>query len=103
MSQFGSMAQVEIIDEDTGVSKEECDRIFEPFYGVDRTKSRTLAGTSLGFVILKHIAQAHMRRVSVNINFEKGSASIVQILLADKVAWYLAFSLGLKLTCSEDN
>ena len=86
MSHLGSVAQLEIVEDDIGVCKEDCNKIFEPFYGIDQAILRTMGDTSLGFVILKYIAQAPMHCVSVHSNFEKGSTSIVQVPLADEVA-----------------
>ena len=52
MSHLSSEAQVEIVEGDIGICKDDRDT----FYGIDQAISRTMGDTSLGFVILKYIA-----------------------------------------------
>lgn len=53
--------RVEIVIEDSapGVSEEGMGRLFERFYRVERSRSRSSGGSGLGLAICRHIVQAH--------------------------------------------
>ena len=42
-----------------GISRENLERIFEPFYCVDKSRSKKLGGSGLGLAITKEILKEH--------------------------------------------
>lgn len=64
---------ISVTDQGCGIPPEHLPRIFERFYRVDKARSRQLGGTGLGLAILKHVAQAHGGRVSVDSQVGRGS------------------------------
>jgi two-component system phosphate regulon sensor histidine kinase PhoR len=48
-------------------------RVFERFYRVDRSRTRTEGGTGLGLAIVKHIVEAHGQTVNVRSTQGLGS------------------------------
>ncbi len=65
--------RIEVADNGPGIPKEDIKRIFERFYRVDKSRSKDKGGTGLGLSIVKHILEAHNRRVSVISEMGKGS------------------------------
>lgn len=51
--------QIAVRDPGAGIPAEEMERVFEPFYRVDSSRSRELGGTGLGLSIARDIARAH--------------------------------------------
>jgi two-component system phosphate regulon sensor histidine kinase PhoR len=66
-------------DTGPGIPREELPRIFERFYRIDKTRSRSSGGTGLGLAIVKHIALVHGGSVSVESEVGKGSTFYLTI------------------------
>ncbi len=64
---------ISVRDNGPGVPPEDCEKIFEPFYQVDRDRTLNVAGTGLGLAIARRIAQAHGGRVDVESSLGRGS------------------------------
>ena len=50
---------IEVIDHGKGIPVEEIARITEPFYMVDRSRSKRNGGSGLGMALVQKIAEAH--------------------------------------------
>lgn len=75
----GSEILIRFQDQGIGIAKEHLPRLFERFYRVDKARSRKLGGTGLGLSIVKHIAQAHGGRVTVESTPGKGSTFCIHL------------------------
>lgn len=69
-----SLAKVIITDTGSGIAKEDWDRIFEPFFRVDKSRSRSMGGAGLGLALVKEIAVRHGGDVKVIESSNKGSS-----------------------------
>jgi len=74
-----SEVKVTVLDEGRGIEPEHLPRLFERFYRTDRARSRQMGGTGLGLSIVKHIAEAHGGRVSVESRPGVGSTFILTL------------------------
>jgi signal transduction histidine kinase len=69
----GAEVCVEVADEGVGIPAGEVERIFEKFYRVGRSEIQGRRGSGVGLALVKHIAQAHGGRVSVESRPGAGS------------------------------
>ena len=64
---------VRISDNGEGIEKQNIPRLFERFYRVDKSGSRSEGGSGLGLAIVKHIIEAHKEKIYVESEFSIGS------------------------------
>ena len=64
---------VRVTDNGIGVKENHLDRLFERFYRVDQSGSRSSGGSGLGLAIVKHIVDAHDEKIYVESDFGIGS------------------------------
>ena len=69
-----NFAKVIITDTGSGIAKEDWDKIFEPFFRVDKSRSRSMGGAGLGLALVKEIAVRHGGDVKVIESSERGSS-----------------------------
>jgi len=55
----GDCVTIRIADTGIGIPQEELPNIFEPFYRVDRSRSRAVGGSGLGLALVKDIVEKH--------------------------------------------
>lgn len=56
---------VDVIDNGPGIPKEYWNQIFEPFFRIDKARSRILGGAGLGLALVKTIAEVHGGSVGI--------------------------------------
>lgn len=75
----GDSVLVEVEDNGIGIPQKDINRIFERFYRVDKSRSKDKGGTGLGLSIVKHILDAHNRKI--NVRSEPGKGSVFSFYL----------------------
>lgn len=60
-------------DTGIGIPAEHQERIFERFYRVDKSRSKSTGGTGLGLAIVKHIVAKHEAKIELNSEVGKGT------------------------------
>jgi two-component system phosphate regulon sensor histidine kinase PhoR len=70
---------LEVQDNGIGFPRSAAKRIFDRFYQVDRTLSRSAGGSGLGLSIVKFIVAAHNGSVTAKSQPGKGSTFTVQL------------------------
>ena len=80
-TQNGS-ARLSVADHGSGLREEDRDRIFEPFYRADPSRSRDSGGAGLGLSIVNAVIVAHGGRVDVKKTSGGGATFSVELPLA---------------------
>jgi heavy metal sensor kinase len=70
-----------VSDTGVGIAPEHLPHLFEPFYRVDRARSRGAEGVGLGLAIVDRLARAHGGEVRVTSMLGRGSAFTVRLPL----------------------
>ncbi len=72
---------IEIRVSDTGIGIDPANhtRIFEPFYQVDPSATRSTGGVGMGLAVAKGIIEAHGGEISVESRLDEGSTFVVKI------------------------
>ena len=68
---------ISVKDNGIGIPEEEIDRILEPFYMVDKSRSRKTGGAGLGLALVAEILKQH--EFVLQINSKMGSGTDVRI------------------------
>lgn len=72
---------LEVADRGAGIPQEELSRITEPFYRVDKSRSKKMGGAGLGLALAERIADAHGAKMT--IESAPGAGTTVRIIFPD--------------------
>lgn len=67
-----------VADTGIGIPKECQERVFERFYWVDKSRSKSTGGTGLGLAIVKHIVAQH--NAALHLDSELGEGTTIEIV-----------------------
>ena len=79
--QNGIFASILISDTGSGINPSDWEHIFEPFFRVDKSRSRDLGGAGLGLALVKEIAKQHGGNIRVVQSSESGTQIELMLLL----------------------
>ena len=74
--------RITVADTGQGIPKEAQERIFQPFYRVDKSRSRAFGGVGLGLALVQKIAELHGGTIRIAESSEMGST--FEICLPEK-------------------
>ena len=75
---------ISVTDEGIGMSQEAIEKVFQPFYMVDKSRSRKAGGAGLGLALCEKIASVHGAELSVTSEIGKGTTVSLLMKEADK-------------------
>jgi signal transduction histidine kinase len=71
--QHGSLL-IEVQDHGIGIAPGDVERIFEPFFRADRSRTRSTGGVGLGLALSRRIVEAHGGTITAHSELEQGSS-----------------------------
>lgn len=71
-----------VSDTGIGIPKEHQERIFERFYRVDKSRSKSTGGTGLGLAIVKHIIAKH--KAHLKMESEPAKGTVMKVLFYER-------------------
>lgn len=74
---------VRITDKGIGIPQEDVDRIFERFFAVNKSHSRSLGGSGLGLSIVERIIEKHQGKIEVSSELGKGTSFLITLPIHD--------------------
>ena len=74
-----------IADTGVGIAPEQRELVFEPFYRVNKSRSREFGGAGIGLSLVKTILKRHGASITVSENSPQGSVFTIRIPLVDAV------------------
>ena len=77
----GDEAQISVTDHGIGIPRDELERIFERFHRVSTGLVHDVKGSGLGLSLVRHIADAHGGRVTVESELGEGSTFTIHLPL----------------------
>lgn len=71
--------RLKIEDTGIGIPSEDVDKVFEPFYRVDKNRSRKIGGSGLGLSIVKEIV--HLHKGKIDIKSGKNCGTVITVFI----------------------
>ena len=81
----GQEGVIIIADTGVGIAPEQRELVFEPFYRVNKSRSREFGGAGIGLSLVKTILRRHGASITVSENNPQGSVFTIRIPLVDAI------------------
>ena len=82
IERVGTQARIEVRDTGIGMSAEDVQRLFTPYFRAEAAKARSIAGAGLGMSIVQEIVAAHGGHIEVSSELGTGTSVVVLLPLA---------------------
>jgi two-component system, OmpR family, sensor kinase len=70
---------LEVVDEGIGISAEDLERVFMPFFRADKSRARATGGLGLGLALVKRIVEAHGGTIAIDSAPGEGTRARVRL------------------------
>lgn len=71
--------RIEVSDNGPGIESDKWKEIFDPFYRVDKSRSRAMGGAGLGLALVKNVAELHGGTAYVSRSSQNGTTIVIEI------------------------
>lgn len=79
LSEINKTVEISVFDTGIGIPDECKENLFEPFYRVDKSRSREIGGSGLGLALVKKIIETHGGKIEIKDNTPQGSCFIITL------------------------
>lgn len=76
--------RVKVSDNGPGIEKDKWEEIFDPFYRIDKSRSRAMGGAGLGLALVKNIAELHNGKAYISNSSVNGTTFVLEIYAQNK-------------------
>lgn len=70
---------VEVVDSGVGIAEDDLERVFEPFFRADRSRTRATGGLGLGLALSRRIVESHGGRLTLESELGKGTCARIEL------------------------
>jgi two-component system sensor histidine kinase VicK len=78
-AQNGEYVVIRVTDDGPGIPERDIPSLFEPFFRVDRSRSKKTGGYGPGLSISKRIVEVHGGTIAVHNNRERGTSFVITL------------------------
>ncbi|MEM9243082.1 MAG: HAMP domain-containing sensor histidine kinase [Pseudomonadota bacterium] len=71
--------QISIEDQGPGIDQQLKEKVFEPFYRIEDSRSRSTGGTGLGLAIVEDIIKSHQGKIKLEDNQPQGLRVVIEL------------------------
>ena len=82
---IGETVQITVADHGPGIPEDQLERVFDPFYRLESSRSRETGGTGLGLSIARTIIQAHGGDIELKNREMGGLAATISMPLTGEL------------------
>lgn len=82
LDRTGDYVAISFHDHGVGIPRDDLENIFEPFYRVDRSRSKDTGGYGIGLSLAKRIIEAHGGSIEVSSELGEGTSVLVALPLS---------------------
>ena len=82
VTRSGDSVVIRVADDGVGIPGSDVERVFEPFYRVDASRSKRTGGYGLGLSICKRVVEAHGGSIAVDRSNGRGTAFVLRLPLS---------------------
>ena len=76
---FLDNSNIRVVDDGPGIAEEYREKVFQPFFRLDTSRSRATGGSGLGLAIVQQLCQAHGWRVTIDGGQNGGTEVLVEL------------------------
>jgi signal transduction histidine kinase len=75
--QHGDVVVIRVTDDGVGIPESDVAHVFEPFFRIDRSRSKSTGGYGLGLSICKRVMEAHDGSITVERHPDRGTSFVL--------------------------